>query len=252
MSPAKVKLALNERTNSPVKCAHGCFKGRKDCGCIAAVNQLCCFGRNNHRKAKAPRLATAAEHYKAHEVDLSIETFSGKKFFMSHPEFDIDDIAHAIGMQCRYTGHSNRFFSVAEHSMLVMRLVEDLKLGDPFEGLMHDAAEGYLSDIAAPWKVLLPDYKAIEAKIEGPLRKHWGLPTVLSDGVKRADWLALFIEARHLLPSKAADWIAPAGLKEQAAKLRYPIHSWTPQFATWEFKRAYDKLLATRSGQRAV
>lgn len=190
-------------------------------------------------------LLTAAEHYKANNVELYIETASGKKFFIERPEFDVKDIAHALAHQCRYTGHSKQFFSVAEHSILVSRIVMDLKLGDPFEALMHDAAEAYLSDIAAPWKALLPDYKKLEARIETPLREWAGLSTTLSDGVKRADWLALLIEARHLIPSRATDWTAPEGIKEEAAAMDYEIRCFSPRLAMAQFLHCYE-LLATR------
>lgn len=177
-------------------------------------------------------LDTSAEYYRKNEVEPYIETATGRRFYIDRPEFHMDEIAHALGHQCRYTGHSKRFYSVAEHSVLVSRIMRYLDLGDPFEGLMHDAAEAYLSDIAAPWKALLPDYKKLEARIELPLRQKYGLNPVMSDGCRRADWLALFIEARVLIPSQAADWIAPPGIKEQAATLtNFQIEMWKPDIA---------------------
>lgn len=198
------------------------------------------------------RLATAAEHYLKHEVDLYIETVLGNKFFIEHPVFDIKEVIHALGMQCRYTGHSKRFYSVAEHSVMVANLCALYNLGDPFEGLMHDGAEAYLSDIAAPWKALLPDYKKLEAKIEGPMREWLGLPRVLSDGVKRADWLALFVEARSLIPSRASDWIAPDGIKEQADSITHPVRCWSPAIAQAEFRNAFRKYAPARCREWAV
>lgn len=159
---------------------------------------------------------SAADYYKKNAVPLYIETVKGNRFYFDNPSFDIEEIAHALSMQCRYTGHCKRFYSVAEHSVLVATLVETLKLGDPFEGLMHDGQEAYLSDIAAPWKVMLPDYKRMELALETKLRASYGFSPTISSGVKRADWIALFIEARELLPSKAQDWSAPEGIKEQA------------------------------------
>jgi 5'-nucleotidase len=191
-------------------------------------------------------LATAAEHYKAHELEPYIETATGKRFYIDRPTFEIQDIAHALGNQCRYTGHTKQFYSVAEHSVLVAQIVADLNLGDPFEGLMHDAAEAYLSDIASPWKTLLPDYKVLEDRIERPLRQWAGLPEVLSEGVKRADWLALFIEARFLMPSKAEEWIAPEGIKEEAKDLPYQIRCFSPTFAKSQFWHRYNELSAAR------
>lgn len=188
----------------------------------------------------AAALMTAAEHYAKHEMELYIETSSGKKFYIERPEFDVKDVMHSLSNQCRYTGHSRLFYSTAEHSMLVARLCEDLGLADPFEGLMHDGAEAYLSDIAAPWKALLPDYKKLEQKIEVPMRRWLGLKDDrLSDGAKRADWLALFIEARALMPTRAADWNAPDGIKAEADKLNYVIKCYSPAIAYAEFRNAF-------------
>lgn len=167
----------------------------------------------------AANLPQSAEFYRANEKSLYIETASGRKFFYESPEFHIEDIAHALSMQCRYTGHCKYFYSVAEHSLLVADIMVILGLGDPFEGLMHDGTEGYLSDIAAPWKAMLPDYKAMEHTLEVKLRRRFGLSDNITAGCKRADWLALFVEAAVLIPSGGKDWLAPDGIKEQAAGL---------------------------------
>jgi 5'-deoxynucleotidase YfbR-like HD superfamily hydrolase len=189
-------------------------------------------------------METSAELYKRVERELYIETVKGEKFFIDKPVFDIETIAHALGNQCRYTGHVRKFYSVAEHSVLVADIMHVLKLGNPFEGLMHDAAEAYLSDIAAPWKVLLPDYKVLEAKIEKPLRKFYGVPELMGDGVKRADWLALFIEAQDLMVTGAKDWTSPEGVKEQAIEIAhlFPIHAYSPGMARKVFLRRYAEL----------
>lgn len=160
----------------------------------------------------------AATYYAENEKTLYIETMLGRKFYLldAQPRFDVVEIAHALSMQCRYTGHTSRFYSVAEHSCLVAYIMKRFNLGDPFEGLMHDATEAYLSDIASPWKVLLPDYKRLEKELETKARLFFGLPETITAGCKEADWIALFVEAYQLIPSKAADWIAPPGIKERA------------------------------------
>lgn len=199
------------------------------------------------RQAKPAKLLTAAEHYKLHEIELYIETSRGNKFFIERPVFDIKDVIHALSNQCRYTGHSKLFYSVAEHSVLVANICEKYGLGDPFEGLMHDGAEAYLSDIAAPWKALLPDYKKLEQKIEVPMREWLGLKgKSLSNDVKRADWLALFVEARALIPSRAEDWNAPEGIKSEADLINLPIKAWSPAIAGAEFRNAFRKYAPAR------
>lgn len=195
-------------------------------------------------------MQNAADYYKANEQELYIETASGKKFFIDRPEFDMDDVAHALSLQCRFTGHVKKHYSVATHSLLVMYLMRELGTGNPLEGLLHDVSEAYLSDIAAPWKVLLPDYKKLEARIEAPLRAKFNLPPTISDECKRCDWIALFIEAHNLMPSKAADWIAPPGIKEQAAKLneKYCVFDWNPAQSKDRFLHYFNRL--TREEQK--
>ena len=199
-------------------------------------------------QAAKPDISQAADFYKKNEPHLYIETFKGKKFFMEDPQFDIEEIAHALSMQCRYTGHTDRFYSVAEHSVLVATIMNTLGKGSPFEGLMHDASEAYLSDIASPWKALLPDYKKIEAKIEVPMRKYYGLPLTITQECKYADWVALFAEAHVMIPSGGAEWIMPdPQMREDAKKFYNYQFGWDHKRAEREFLDAYSRL-----NQRAV
>jgi hypothetical protein len=148
--------------------------------------------------------------------DLYIETASGVDFYIDSSPFDIKDIAAALSKLCRFNGHCERFYSVAQHSILVSDLMHNLELGDPFEGLMHDATEAYLADIPSPWKVLLPEYKALESRLDARLRQQFRLPAKITEGCKKADYIALYIEAEDLIKSKGEKWPAPPGIKEAA------------------------------------
>jgi hypothetical protein len=159
---------------------------------------------------------TADEVYAAKMKDLFIETVSGKNFYIDSSPFDIHDIASALSKLCRFNGHTKKFYSVAQHSILVADIMENLKLGDPFEGLLHDATEAYLADIPSPWKVLLPEYKALETRLDKRLRAQFKLPEKITDGAKRADFIALYVEANHLIPTGGSNWPAPEGIKEAA------------------------------------
>ncbi len=160
----------------------------------------------------------AAEFYEqAGKPELWIQTYKGNKFYLENPVFDIEEIAHALSLQCRFTGHIKDFYSVAEHSILVAGLTKEFG-GDPFEGHMHDAHEAYFSDLASPWKSVVPDYKRVEHSLEMALRKAFNLPDTISETVKKADWVALFIEARSLLNGSIDDWIAPEGIRDLADK----------------------------------
>lgn len=195
----------------------------------------------------------AAELYKAEGQDLHIYTCKGRKFFLYRPTFDIEEIAHAISMQCRYTGHVSHFYSVAEHSLLVARLMEEIEYckiggGTPLEGLLHDAHEGYISDIASPWKTMIPEYSKTEKSIEAAMRVHFGLPAKISEGVKRADWLALFIEAKQLLMPGVVEGFRPPDpyTKELglslAASRRWDVISLNPLEGEETFLDAFNAL----------
>lgn len=129
----------------------------------------------------------------------TILTHRGTYFDITDPAnspIDIDDIAHALGHICRYTGHTQSFYSVAEHSVLVSRVVRpDLALA----GLLHDASEAYITDISRPLKMLLPDYRRIEAAVEEVVLGHFGLSVPLPPEVKVADHAVLLAEQRQVM-----------------------------------------------------
>ena len=141
-----------------------------------------------------------------HKVPPYIDTWSGRKINLLDPDPDsinIDDIANSLSMQCRFTGHTSHFYSVAEHSVLVSELV------DPeyaLEGLLHDAAEAYLSDIASPLKQLLPEYYYIEDKFAKAIAEKFNIIYPYPNNIKKADNTALLHEANQLLVTKGKDW----------------------------------------------
>jgi len=138
--------------------------------------------------------------------DGMIITASGHWFNVLDPNPDevrIEDIAHALANQCRFTGHTSQFYSVAQHSVLVSWHCDP---EDALAGLLHDASEAYLSDIARPVKKhpdFGPFYLAAEEKLTAAVYKHFGLDiTAPPASVKLADDLMLRTEARDLMPDE--------------------------------------------------
>ena len=131
---------------------------------------------------------------------------------MTPEEFCIDDVPHALSKICRYNGLINRFYSVAQHSVLVCELAEATygKGRISEAALMHDAVEAYLGDISRPFKALLPDYMRIEQHVENAIKTACDLPPdpAVWKEVKRFDVMALFIEANHVLLYDYS-WIKP-------------------------------------------
>src|SRR3972149_10211945 len=81
-----------------------------------------------------------------------ILTYSGRRFWPLDPRPEdvvVEDIAHALGNLCRFTGHTSRFYSVAEHSVHVS---DSASAPNKLWGLFHDASEAYLGDLARPTK----------------------------------------------------------------------------------------------------
>jgi 5'-deoxynucleotidase YfbR-like HD superfamily hydrolase len=134
-----------------------------------------------------------------------IQTYSGKKFDIINPTtemLDIKDIARSLSMRVRFSGHINKPYTVAQHSVFVSRVVEasDKATKDDIRwGLMHDAAEAYIMDIPRPIKKLIPLVSQIEEKILQLVAKRFGLEFPFSDLVVRADDVALVSEAYELL-----------------------------------------------------
>ena len=128
-----------------------------------------------------------------------IRTFTGiyVNVFEPTPEmFCIEDIAHSLSQQCRFSGHLPQFYSVAEHSILCAGYVKyDSKLG----ALLHDATEAYMLDIPSPIKKRLKDYKEIENKLMECIAFTFGFEYPLSKDIKKVDEIILKTEWNELM-----------------------------------------------------
>ncbi len=134
------------------------------------------------------------------KYDDWIETYSGIQF---HPdkvkleEIDIEDIAHALSMLCRFTGHCKEFYSVAQHSVLVSELMDNYKM----EGLMHDASEAYMNDLHTILKLRLPEYVGMENDLSEIIAQKFNLRFPFPRDVKIADLTAIEMEHKVLFKS---------------------------------------------------
>lgn len=141
-----------------------------------------------------------------------IQTYSGLRFDPVNPrpeDIRIEDVAHALAHQCRFTGHTKFFYSVAEHSIHVSRQCTPQ---DALAGLLHDASEAYLVDVASPLKRLpeFAGYREIEARLQAMIFARFGLAPELPASVKDADLRMLSTEAVQIMSPLHRDWVLPA------------------------------------------
>ena len=142
-----------------------------------------------------------------------MDTFTGKRIDVLRVQPDdvcIEDIAHSLALQCRFNGHTPRFYSVAEHSVRVSELCE--KIGYNREtrlmALLHDAAEAYLGDIIRPVKYGLGIDAMPFDRIDAVVMHKFGCEDGGGWGVTGLDLELLLVEGRDVM---GRDWSAEYG-----------------------------------------
>ncbi|MBV8973179.1 MAG: hypothetical protein JO290_12910 [Sphingomonadaceae bacterium] len=146
---------------------------------------------------------------KTADIGTTILLRSGSYFDYADPagsDFTIEDIAVGLSRCARFAGQTATFYSVAEHSVWVSRLVPPrLALA----GLMHDASEAFTGDMPSPLKRLCPEFKLIEHRVMMAVADRFGFGWPEDPEVKAADLVMLSTEHRALRsPEIAATWLA--------------------------------------------
>ena len=107
-----------------------------------------------------------------------IRTYTGRSVWPLEPrvaDIDIEDIAHALSMQCRFGGHTRYHYSVAQHCVLLadraMFLTENHDKALAL--LLHDASEAYLVDFPRPVKKLMPEYAVAEERLQSVIHRRF-------------------------------------------------------------------------------
>jgi hypothetical protein len=157
-----------------------------------------------------------------------VQTHTGLAVDLMNPQGDTihpKDIAVSLARLARFNGHTIDTFSVAQHSVLVLQIVDSdpwLKRGDFFDAappglrlaaLLHDGHEAYCGDITSP-VASLPGFAAPVAQLKNRLQRaihrRFGLPEVLPAEwratLKRADAVALATEKRDLMAPEPRSW----------------------------------------------
>lgn len=130
----------------------------------------------------------------------------------------IEAIARGLSRICRFNGHCKRYYSVAQHSIHVSRLVAgktaEATRSLQLWGLLHDASEAYIGDLIRPVKVALGPkiaslnvaelnpYKRLEHRWMVAIGVALDFPLHLPEpaSVKMADRISLATEYRDNMP----------------------------------------------------
>lgn len=148
-----------------------------------------------------------------------IETYTGDTYYFDNPDpthIHLADIAHALSNHCRYAGHTRRFYSVGEHSLLVRDILKAQGYDRFIQlcGLFHDAHEAYVMDAPRPLKPLLGKaFVEVADKADGAIAEWFGEQGIMmfpgffhASNVKRADNMALVYERKQLMTAPPERW----------------------------------------------
>ncbi len=182
-----------------------------------------------------------------------LQTHTGNAWCADDPRayaYRIEEIAHALSNICRFAGHTREFYSVAQHSVLVMQIVRDTPGLRPKPllraALLHDAAEAFCGDSPSPIKnmPIMSGYKAwihgVEEAIEGQFR----LGTHPHNQViKYADLRALATEKRDVMGPSPHDacWLETV-IGTLPPPLTKCIKTLTPKQARKQFLQAWESI----------
>lgn len=166
-----------------------------------------------------------------------IQSFSGRAIDFLDPkedQIDIEDIAHALSLLCRFGGHCSNFYSVAQHSVLCAYNVEK---EFEKEALLHDATEAYIVDMPRPIKQKLRGYRDIESALDKVIRKKFELPEKMSPEVHFVDNQMLATEKRDLMKDSERPW---SNLPDP---LVTRISPWSPWKSRQMFLKFYERFV---------
>lgn len=178
----------------------------------------------------------------------SFQTTSGAWFSVFEPrvcDVRVYDIARSLSNLTRFGGHLDSFYSVAQHSVIVSRMVSPAAAK---AALFHDATEAYLLDLPRPAKHH-PEfrfYREIESRVELVVAEALGFPLPLDPEIKAADNLALALEVSRLRAwvigtSEWEPWLSTS-LDNHPELRTMPFHPMVPDEAFRLFVARCDEL----------
>lgn len=209
----------------------------------------------NNRKASRSMSEIVSTHYGVIDETNDIEFIQlsqspNRLYFDAYPsltEVDLliptvemiktNDIINSLANICRFGGHCNGTYTVAQHSVLVAMLVPDEMMR---EALMHDATETYVGDVIKPFKNVLGEvFEQIENNFLQLIIEKYNLDPLNLIAVKHYDKLVYEAE-RDMLRFND-----PERFNQLCEIAELPAHVWSHDEARTRFANLYHKLFKT-------
>jgi 5'-deoxynucleotidase YfbR-like HD superfamily hydrolase len=186
-----------------------------------------------------------------------IDTASGVRLDLDNPrpeDVRVEDVAGGLSKVCRFGAQAREYYSVAQHALLVQRLVVEAGHRElALVALHHDSHEAYLCDIPTPLKRKIAKdtnvydraCELLDIAIGEAFGFQWpgrGLPE--QRAIKRADKQALLMEAARLLPDGGKALRRDKGLGEEEYRDLAPLEEpLPPADAEKLFRRSHEHLI---------
>lgn len=168
---------------------------------------------------------------------FALDTASGIRLDLDAPragDIKLSDVAAALSKICRFGAQATRFYSVAQHSILVADLVERAGHSEvALAALHHDSHEAFACDLPTPLKRRINAesngyYSRLCGLLDAAIDEAFGIVGVRREPgaeaiIKAADEKALLIESRELLQTAAGDF----GPTDGSRMTRWP------RYRTW-------------------
>jgi hypothetical protein len=163
---------------------------------------------------------------------------------LKYADISVTDIAHSLGKQCRYNGHVDKFYTVAEHAVHISRALQrdGHDRMTQLIGLHHDDSECYMGDQIKPLKNALElrgvSLKPFELDIEEKISARFGLIWPWPEVIHEYD-RAIVRDEKTQLKAGGDDW-GVFNIPEKGLGIDLPCWDW--ERATAEFIKRHMEL----------
>lgn len=169
-----------------------------------------------------------------------IETYTGGRFRPFDPrpaDVRLADIAAGLAHTCRFGGHCEQFYSVAQHSLFVSREFDESRL--QLVALLHDAGEAYLGDVPRPIKAEFDRLERVEAAIREAVWTAFGV-----DPPTAGEWEQVMAADDRLLAYEADCLLADGSWAPESPALDYDLRADSAAEVRDRFRSRGERLLA--------